>query len=82
MIKTPRTTAILVLGELDQCLPFGAHKLKFLAPLQSTKFLLSPKYKKVATIFLGFSYSFLYLNIFSPPPNVNLADVWYIFAAK
>ena len=60
------------------------------APLQSIKFLLSPKNKtktkKVATFF-GFSYwlfapirgfwrpgAFCTPNIFSPPPNVNLAD--------
>ena len=91
-------------------------RLKFLAPLQSTNFLLSPKKnkKKVATIFRFFLLAsrapgafwrhlelfvppnnfspppeafwrhlelFVPPNNFSPPPNVNLADVWYIFAA-
>ena len=54
------------------------------------------KRKKVATIFscapwsflappeaFWRPWSFLYPQIyFSPPPNVNLADVWYIFPAK
>ena len=55
-----------------------------------TKILLSPKTKKVATFFGDPLWAFcpppykLFVppHIFPPPPNVKLANVWLIFAAK